>query len=118
MITFDGKQYEYLNGTRFHFSYQPWRDAYALTIQGEDGGRVRVSAIQLQTEQFDHASIAPLDPLQFSSEEAQQLMDALWQSGLRPSSGEGHTAHIQALHTNLNDLRTILFHKLGIANKS
>jgi hypothetical protein len=41
-------------------------------------------------------------------------MDALWDAGIKPSGGEGHTAHIRALNDHLTTLKKITFKQLGI----
>ena len=37
--------------------------------------------------------------------ECQNLMDALWQSGVRPSNGEGNVGMIGAMKEHIQDLR-------------
>lgn len=46
--------------------------------------------------------------------EAQKLMDDLWDCGLRPSEGTGSAGALAATQKHLNDLRKIAFNKLGI----
>lgn len=41
---------------------------------------------------------------------AQELMDSLWQCGLRPSEGSGSTGALAATERHLADLRQIAFH--------
>lgn len=47
-------------------------------------------------------------------EQAQNLMDELWNCGLRPSDGAGSAGQQAATEKHLADMRTIAFHKLGI----
>jgi hypothetical protein len=44
--------------------------------------------------------------------QAQQLMDAMWDAGIRPSNGIGNTGQIAATEAHLKDIRAILYHKL------
>ncbi len=41
--------------------------------------------------------------------EAQELMDALWQCGLRPSEGSGSAGALAATQRHLEDMRTLVF---------
>ncbi len=45
---------------------------------------------------------------------AQELMDSLWASGLRPTEGAGTAGAMAATQRHLGDLRQILFETLGI----
>jgi len=45
---------------------------------------------------------------QISIESAQQLMDELWQCGLRPSEGTGSAGSLAATEKHLRDMRTIV----------
>lgn len=47
---------------------------------------------------------------------AQQLMDQLWQCGLRPTEGTGSAGALAATQQHLEDMRRIVFHKLGEPN--
>ena len=47
-------------------------------------------------------------------DQAQLLMDDLWNCGLRPSEGSGSARSMKATQNHLADLKKILFHKLGI----
>lgn len=45
---------------------------------------------------------------------AQQLMDELWQCGLRPTEGTGSAGSLKATENHLNDMRKIAFKGIGI----
>lgn len=49
-----------------------------------------------------------------SAGEAQQLMDELWQCGLRPTEGTGSAGALAATQSHLEDLRKITFNQLKI----
>ncbi|MBK7822958.1 MAG: hypothetical protein IPJ61_18410 [Tessaracoccus sp.] len=42
-------------------------------------------------------------------EEAQRLMDALWQAGVRPTDGTGSTGQLAATQAHLADMRKLVF---------
>lgn len=74
---------------------------------------VTVETISADDENYNSAVYTP-PPIQLSEESAQSLMDALWDAGVKPSGGEGHTAHIRALNDHLTTLKKITFKQLGI----
>ena len=47
-------------------------------------------------------------------EEAQAMMDNLWECGLRPSEGSGSAGSLRATENHLNDMRKIAFKSLKI----
>jgi len=47
-------------------------------------------------------------------EQAQVLMDDLWNCGLRPSEGSGSAGAMMAVQKHLADMKKILFHSLKI----
>lgn len=49
-----------------------------------------------------------------SYEAAQQLIDSLWQCGLRPSEGTGSAGSLRATESHLKDMRKIALHSLGL----
>jgi len=61
---------------------------------------------QLRDEDGGH-EIRPFCML--NPEEAQQLMDALWTAGLRPTEGTGSAGALAATQAHLQDLRHLVF---------
>ncbi len=45
--------------------------------------------------------------------EAQQLMDALWTCGVRPTEGQGSAGQLAAVQAHLKDARTVAFNLLN-----
>lgn len=57
------------------------------------------------------------EPLaRISPTDAQVLMDDLWSCGLRPTEGKGSAGALSATQNHLNDMRKIVFKKIGIDN--
>lgn len=52
--------------------------------------------------------------LKIRPSEAQQLMDELWRSGLRPTEGTGSAGSLAATQSHLEDMKKIAFHQLKI----
>ena len=49
------------------------------------------------------------------SDEAQRLVDSLWEAGLRPAQGHGTAGQLDATRSHLDDMRAIVAGKLKIA---
>lgn len=56
-------------------------------------------------------------PMMLSLDNAQLLMDNLWEVGIRPSEGSGSAGSLAATQKHLNDMRTIAFNKLNITEQ-
>jgi hypothetical protein len=52
--------------------------------------------------------------LNLKTEEAQQLCDALWEAGVRPTNGEGSTGKLAATQAHLADMKAIAFHAMKV----
>ncbi len=48
-------------------------------------------------------------PMQMTNEEAQCLMNDLWQCGVRPTNGEGSVGELKATQHHLKDMQKIVF---------
>jgi hypothetical protein len=57
--------------------------------------------------------VQPLASLEMA--EAQRLMDALWDCGLRPSEGSGSAGSLAATEKHLADMRALAFHALQVS---
>jgi hypothetical protein len=58
---------------------------------------------------------APLESLlSLTMEQAQVLMDDLWDSGVRPTEGAGSAGAMKAAQSHIADLRRVAFKALGI----
>ena len=59
----------------------------------------------IQMELVDYEPGQYIDPsIQFSHEDAQQIMNEMWRAGLRPESGESTLAHIEAMKSTIKVL--------------
>jgi hypothetical protein len=61
----------------------------------------------METPEIDGLEREPTFSL--SPEEAQTLMDDLWQCGLRPTEGTGSAGSLKATERHLEDMRTLVF---------
>ncbi len=63
----------------------------------------------------EHPEGKTLEPfLRLGQKEAQNLIDALWEAGVRPTNGEGSTGQLAATEKHLLDMRAIAFKRLGM----
>ena len=92
---------------------QPWKDGVDLLISekhGELGFWVADPLVMRQLPEFEAAN----PTMTLSNQAAQNLMDELWQCGLRPSEGTGSAGSLAATERHLADMRKIA---LGLIKK-
>ena len=91
-----------------------WSDYVDFLLIRETSGKPRAVCGPLQFVEIPEGS--PVNPT-FSLEyqEAQELMDALWNVGLRPTHGKSSTGQLEAVERHLTDMRPIAFSKLAVA---
>lgn len=74
-------------------------------IRGENYALAEPLIMTTRTEQF-----VPLEPTTtLSLTAAQQLIDDLWDCGLRPSEGSGSAGAMAATERHLKDMQTLVF---------
>lgn len=69
------------------------------------GMQVADSVVMRTAEKGEH--IRPMLTLDIQT--AQQLMDELWQCGLRPTEGTGSAGSLKATERHLEDMRALVF---------
>lgn len=86
-----------------------YHDAVALLLFHVDinGIRSRVKPLELERVTENNTYYGPTVYLAMST--AQQLMDQLWECGLRPTEGTGSAGALAATQGHLADMRTIAF---------
>jgi len=100
-----------LRARRADFSFHP--DGIKLYAYQKQGSEKYV-AKKLELVHITESGQA-LEPfLKIDNHEAQQLMDDLWECGLRPSEGTGSAGAMAAIQKHLQDMKTIAFHALKI----
>ena len=98
----------------FRILPNPWDFGYALNIFMRTKDYVAVAQpIVMETYPFG-AKISETPTVSMSSLEIQNLMDELWRTGIRPSSGEGNIGQIGATEKHLNDMRKIVSKQLDV----
>jgi hypothetical protein len=97
----------------FRWSVQRRFDADSLMVwvhrELADGRHEWVSA-QLTVQQLDKHKPSEDGPtFHLTPQEAQSLMDGLWEAGVRPRDGAGSLAHVDAQKAHLEDMRRLVF---------
>ena len=83
------------------------KNAIDLTvIQRMSGGKIAV-AKPLTLETIDPEFVMPEPTMTLRMNEAQLLMDELWDCGLRPSEGSGSAGSLRATEKHLKDMQAI-----------
>jgi len=82
---------------------QPWSREQGVYIRSE--GYVAEPLV------FSKPKEGTMTPACFnlSNDAAQNFMDALWQSGFRPSEGTGSAGALKATQSHLDDMRKLVF---------
>lgn len=90
----------------------PWNDTVDLLIMEKQWRRQPDEARRIVTG-LTVSDVAPshiVEPtLRIENTMAQQLMDNLWQCGLRPSEGSGSAGSLAATQKHLEDMRRLVF---------
>lgn len=63
----------------------------------------------LEFEKSDPTQIMGPPSLMLTNDEAQELMENLWASGIRPNEDIGSTGQVSALKYHLEDMRKLVF---------
>jgi len=85
----------------------PWRRAIEFLITNREG-TARVKEIVI--EEVDQGVLQECS-FSLDTDMAQQLMDDLWNCGLRPTEGTGSAGALKAVERHLEDMRTLVFEK-------
>jgi len=73
---------------------------------------IGLKAVDITDQPFVDIELGPAFSL--SQEDAQVLMDSLWECGLRPVQGAGSAGQLDAVKYHLEDMRKIVNNKLGL----
>jgi hypothetical protein len=93
-----------------------WMDSIALRVGLKMGDDRLAVAMPINWQTVPQGERAPEEPLlRLQRDDAQRLMDELWNVGLRPSEGSGSAGQLAAVQNHLEDMRTIAMSQLGIA---
>lgn len=88
---------------------QVWDDSVNLLIGDRDHAGRLTHYVDNMTL-IEHQGGVIMEPsLRMNKREAQELLDALWGAGVRPSNGEGNAGQLGATEKHLEDMRKLVF---------
>jgi hypothetical protein len=91
----------------------PWRQSIGILISLRETGRPWMVAKELEfVEVPDGVEVNPTFHLEI--DQAQGLMDCLWNCGLRPTQSGSSIGQTEAIQKHLEDMRQIVFSNLVI----
>jgi hypothetical protein len=95
---------------KFYVRKEVWTDGVQLyVIQDNDGFRRPVTFTLNIGEPIEKGMVIPSASWEMTGREAQMLIDALWEGGLRPHDGNGSGAQVEAMKAHLEDMRKLVF---------
>ena len=105
---------EYYDFLRLITYQNPWCDSLDFLLVHHVSGQHRMVCAPLRF--VDVPEACPAEPtFKLHSKEAQELMDMLWSSGLRPTQGKNSVGQLEATERHLADMRSIAFGKLNLS---
>lgn len=94
---------------RFNAQTPPFDTVVELRMihRDENGNTSAAQAVQMAVRDHKSGPVAPFLRLELS--ETQELMDALWTAGLRPTEARGSAGAMDATQKHLADLQRLAF---------
>ncbi len=87
-----------------------WDDQISFFFRTRHNGLVALAEpLTMKVQSEDDQMTVPMPTFVLRAEEAQFLMDGLWDCGLRPSEGSGSAGAMAATQKHLEDMRTLVF---------
>ena len=83
-----------------------------VDLMPETEGIAYGESVNMVTHKVDGIAYEPTFSL--LPQQAQILMDDLWNCGLRPTEGVGSVGQLKATQNHLEDMRTLVFEKMRI----
>lgn len=90
----------------------PFSDGKIAAVPNGDGSHIHtpayVSHLEMRVERVTDGTEEIPVALRLRGDEAQQLCDALWEAGVRPTNGAGSVGQLAAVQAHLEDMRTLV----------
>ncbi len=85
---------------------EDWSDGVSIYMRQRTVGKGSVVARPVTMEKYEEGM--PVEPMmRLRIPQAQQLMDELWQCGLRPTEGVGSAGSLAATERHLKDMQAV-----------
>lgn len=104
-----------------------WMNKYGLNVHAHyDISSQRIEVFAMNCDQYKPATTlisvpqefqtgTPFPPvLSLDEDAAQQLMNSLWDAGVRPVGAKGSAGQLDAVQRHLEDMRALAFDKFGV----
>jgi hypothetical protein len=95
---------------------RPWTAGVLVAMWQERAGALFQAAPITLSKVEEGNTLEPM--LQLSPDEAQVLMDDLWNCGIRPTEGTGSAGALAATQRHLDDMRSIALAQLNLPKRS
>lgn len=92
---------------RFHAEREFRTNKIAVYLVDESGAVPKLAQPVVMATADDTVAADPF--MRLKLDEAQRLMDELWDAGLRPSQGAGSAGAMSATERHLEDMRRLVF---------
>lgn len=89
---------------------QPWYRGISILISDEQEHKDCYAIGKIEFVRLEEGELAN-PTFELKIEAAQQLMDELWQCGIRPTNEVGSVGQLQATEKHLEDMRKLVFSK-------
>lgn len=102
----------HVRAVRAPFNYNPsmiWIQQWEVV-----GDKVFIPKTPVEMVEHKHGYTVKEPSITLDLNEAQKLMDDLWECGLRPSEGSGSAGALRATQNHLADMKTIAYKLLKI----
>lgn len=87
--------------------YSPSRQCWELWMVGKRDGKL-LSIKSVEVEEVDFGAYPNRSPIMFDQDNAQALMDCLWNGGIRPSQRDESEGRSEAQGKHIDHLWTLL----------
>lgn len=84
-------------------------DRIDVVIASRRADHVAFASPVVYCPQYGEGGFVPPPTFSLEPEAAQQLIDELWRSGLRPTEGTGSAGSLAATERHLEDMRALVF---------
>jgi hypothetical protein len=87
---------------------EPWNMCLSFLIFDRRDTTKSIVSASVLMQTVETGDLLP-EPMKMSLEEAQSLMDNLWDCGIRPTEGPGSAGSLAATRYHLEDMRKLVF---------